>query len=656
MAVVTNPDKYDASVPEPRADSLGTYFSRQVFSAEEHERIASLASSDGKPAQIIRRYLLRADAYKNTFVKRERIAGCRPGTPHYNTQAIKRLIEHLGEPSTRQYRFYWQLYRDCVVSFLKKEMPALDRLLVEVACPEGATNDIEMVRALCANATDYGVTADHLATFYEIWGTPRIPDFPTLLPQWMKADEAAVQKRQIARVLSELAVLRESELPQLRARVEALVADVRQQQDLSEDPKQALEHALKKLEAAEGWLREHSERLLADVEARVRAVAAKLIDERVVGLVDKMNRLAERAKEPRDEVSTKDLHKLATETKVGISDLTETLTKRMQEEVATATQQLEAKLAEFSVELSHKRDASSVVASQASRYRSPLVGPIVRTHPQYRVSRELEFVTSWMQVLLHQHDSVLTFEQAVAYHRTLVSSSVIVSDRTLALSWIECLGWHSSTIHIAASPTWSEEADWAPAATHLFADGAGRSPRLAVIHNFDVGLVDCYLMPSLALWALRERSKGLAKLFLVPSKHDYIASPSILEHATWFRPEDHLAGYQLALKEGVRLPLSLSRQHLVGVEPKLFSAWQASVDQIDYDFAPMQRALKCRLPNALVQSFRRVASSIRLYLEAPGAIASAMHHQVVPWVQGTYGDTKANELQDLMSAMSGETG
>lgn len=650
---VSNAEGFPTAVAQS-ANSLGTFFSGQTFSEEERRRLAALATAGAIPAHILKTYVTRADAYKNVFIKRERIHGFRPGTRHYNEQAVQRIITILDDPSSRQYKFCWNLYQACVAYYLKKEMPQLDRLLAEVSRPQGMTTDVDIVRVLCASTADYGVTAEQITTFYEVWGTPRIPDFNVLLPQWMKADDANVQRRQVARMLSELA--------QLTERVEHLAASVRQHHEESQNAEGAHETSLQKFDGMEGRLKEFSKELVAAAEERARREAAKLIEERVVGLAEKINRLAEKVKVPRDDVSTKDLQKLASETKAcittSINDVADALTKQMRDELSIATQELEAKLGVLVGEVSAKREPAHTAtgAGHVTRYRSPLVGPISHTHVQCRLSRELDFVSSWVHQLLHRHDVAITFEQAVAYHRALLSSYVVVCGLPLATSWVECLGWQPYAVHIAASPTWSEEADWAPAAEHLFGGDAGRTPRLAVLHNYEVGLVDCYVVPSLALWALRGPSRGLAKLFLVPSKENHAPSGAILEHALWFQSDDYLATHSLELIDGVRVPPATGREPPVGVEPKLASGWQTDTVQVDYDLGAIQRALKCRLPPTLVDSFERTASAMCKYLKSSGAIAYAMYHQVIPWVQSTYGDTKANELSLLLKAISGDTG
>jgi hypothetical protein len=55
----------------------------------------------------------------------------------------------------------------------------------------------------------------------------------------------------------------------------------------------------------------------------------------------------------------------------------------------------------------------------------------------------------------------------------------------------------------------------------------------------------------------------------------------------------------------------------------------------------------------LIASFARTASFIARYIDDTSAIAVTMHHQVVPWVQLTYGEAKATELSNLLSTMAG---
>jgi hypothetical protein len=383
------------------------------------------------------------------------------------------------------------------------------------------------------------------------------------------------------------------------------------------------------------------------------------IEERIAALAEKVNKLIERAKVPRDEVSTRDLQKLANETKVGVarslSEFSETITKKLRDDLVVATNEFDAKVAALTAELGKRRDSTgtSVGGHAPGSYRSPLIGPLSHTLASYKLTSELDFVNCWLQHLSHSHDIALTFEQALAYHRAFLGSHVVICERVFALSWIDCLAWQPFTLHMAASPTWSCEEDWAHGAEHLFRRESGRPPHLLVVHNYELGIPECYLTPSLALWALRGESRGLSKLFLLPARNDHVPSPSVLEHAICFVNNSHLTTRPLDLKDGMRTPPMPHHELPLGADPKVVAQWAKPTGPIAFDHSNLQRGLKCRLAPNLVASFERTAAFLGRYLADRFAVDIAMHHQVIPWVQLIYGEAKATELSNLLSAMSG---
>lgn len=634
------------------AGSLGDFFSSFPFPAEEKARLADLASNGSTPGHIVKKYVTTTKGYRDGFLKAERIAGFRPGSRLYKEQAVRRIVTHLSEPSHRKYNLYWDLYKDAAVAFIKNELPALDRLLTEVSSPNGTRAVSDMLKAICASAADYGVMPADIATFYQIWGVPRIENFEAMLPEWLKPDESSAQKRQLTRVLSETAAL--------RAIVEKLEATIGKNTDERAEERSRVTSSLDQHRSTEKMVQGLSLQVSKLLETSASVDAIRNLDERLSTLTDKVNRLADKAKAPREEISIRDLQKLANDMKLGIAssstELANTLTTRAREELAVTTGALEAKISALATELSERREGTASAGGASPRmggYRSPLIGIHSNSHATYKLTAELDFINAWLHHLLRSHDLALTFEQAVAYHRAFLGSRVVVCDRILALSWIHCLAWQPFTLHMAASPTWSSEEDWAPGAEHLFRPDTGRTPHFVVLHNYDIGLPECYLAPSLALWVLQRESSWQSKLFLVPARPDHTPSAHILEHAVCFSNNEYITTRSLQLGDGVRAPPQLHRDLSLGAEPKIVAQWATPTSHVDYSLTSIQRALKCRMTLDVVSSFERVASFVGRYLDASSAISFTMHHQVIPWVQATYGEAKATELSNLLQTMAG---
>lgn len=646
-----NPDRKTPGPDNKQRSSLGDFFSDLPFSADEMGRLAALIVTRSTPGHIISHYALRSDAYKKGFLRTERFPGSRPGKPLYNKQAIQRIIERLGQPAHPNYARYWSLYKEAAVAYIKCELSALDRLLTETNLPDGTLSVADAMRTLCVSASEYSVSTADIETFYQIWGIPRIQNFDTLFPQWMAASEAGAQRRDIRRLQSETARLHtlvEGLLGTAERQIQAIATEFRSARASADECR----NLATKVDSL-------SQRFLELSETTPKADLVSTLDKRISVLTEQVDRLSDKVKTPREQVSQGDLNKLAvaTELNIGASakELTGALSTRMREDLSLLANEFETKLSTLSAELNKRRPTATTVdhVSPPFRgYRSPLIGLPSQSPHSHRISTELEFINTWQHHLSRKHDVALTFEQAVAYHRAFLGSPVLLTDRVLALTWIHCLAWQPYTLHLAASPTWSSEEDWAQGAEHLFRKGNGLSPRFLVIHNYDVGLPDCYLAPSLTLWALQRESAWETKLFLLPARNTHTPCAQILEHAVCFSNNEYITTRPIDLKAGVRSPAPPPRELAFGVEPRLVDGWAKPHTRITHDSA-FERAMKCKLTSDLVASFERTASSLSQYIVESSATAVGMHHQVIPWVQATFGEAKAIELGSLIQAMAG---
>lgn len=195
--------------PSPTPKVLGEFIWTHEFPADQRARIATAASDETNVCgRVVRRFATQTKNYKNGFVKHERIPGARPGHHLYKAQSIQRIINYLGTPGHRWHQNVWGLYREAAMLYIEKELPALHDLLVQV---DDLVADMPTaLKVMCSWATEYGVTSEEILRFYEVWGSPRVDDFEARLPEWMKPDESAQQRRQIASLADGVSSIKES--------------------------------------------------------------------------------------------------------------------------------------------------------------------------------------------------------------------------------------------------------------------------------------------------------------------------------------------------------------------------------------------------------------------------------------------------------------
>lgn len=630
--------------------SLGDFFSAYTFPEEESLRLAALAAQEGSiAAHIITRYVTRTEFYQSHFVKREKIAGCRPGSPLYKQRAIQRIVGYLGNNAGEPLHVVAvRLYRAAASLFIEEELSNLNKLLTEIQVTEDTPSASDALKTVCSRAPDYGVTAEHITKFYEAWGIPRVDGFKDALSVWMQADEAHLQKRQLLSLASELSALR----TELR---DASAALAKQAESLERDHQEATADR-ERVRSHNDTLESLSQRL-ADL---VRGTESA--EPRINALEERISRVSEKVTQAhREQLSRQDLkadfHKLETSTKAAIGHASEAttaaLSRALQQDIEALRGEFDSKLAAHAADLSKRRESHSAVGGSvvvATGYKSPLVGVLNHIPNPNKLTSEPDFVNSWKHHLSRSFDVVLSIEEAFAYHRAFLANHVVICDRALAQSWIDCLGWHSSTIHMAASPTWSSEEDWAQGAEHVFKRDQGRLARFVVIHNYDVGLTDCYLAPSLTLWALQGDARHLSKIFLLSSTQGQPLSSLLLEHAIVCTDEIPRTP-SLSLRDGVRVPSELHRDIPMGVEPKLVAHWAQQIEAVDYDLTALQSSLKCRISPDIVNNFRKTTSFAARFLDDTSSIGLALHHQVAPWIHATYGDDRFNAFETFLKQL-----
>ena len=334
--------------------TLGDFFPERVFPEDEKFRIVRAAASQGSaPARALRSYATRTDAYLNGFEKHEHIHGFRPGTTFYRKRAVEILTKWLGE----QKGSAWAIYRQAATMFIEKELSKLNTLLSEVPAPVGDLTVAEALKLVCNRSSEYGVSKEDIIQFYEVWGVERAPDFEASIDDWMKPDELALQRRQLATAVTAVGGLTKS-VGDVAAEAAALRQLIgRAQQSQAED--------------------RSAQKILGD--------AHRKLDETVAALAEEVRRGEGRLKAledgSRNSVATSTLksevQRMEASTKAAITTATEAaraaLADAFNAELSRAKAELERELQELSSKLS-EATASVAPFKGSSGYPSPFAG------------------------------------------------------------------------------------------------------------------------------------------------------------------------------------------------------------------------------------------------------------------------------------------
>lgn len=335
--------------------TLGDFFAERAFPEDEKSRIARAVASKGTVcARALQSYATRTDAYRNGFEKHEHIRGARPGTGFYRTRAIERLAEWLNEKR----RSGWDIYRQAAIIFIKKDLSKLDALLSKVPAPAGNLTGTDVLRLVCSRSSEYGVSKDDIIHFYELWGVERVPDFEASIDDWMKPDELAIQRRQLATVVTAVAGLTKSVADEAAeaATLRELIGRAQQAQAEDRSAQKMLGDALCKLDETVAALTEEvrrgDERVNALEDGHRNSVATAILNSEI----------------QRMEASTKAAITTATDaTRAALLDAFNAELSRAKAELERGLQDLSSKLSEATTNVALFRGS----VSQPSLFAGP---------------------------------------------------------------------------------------------------------------------------------------------------------------------------------------------------------------------------------------------------------------------------------------------
>lgn len=288
--------------------------------------------------------------------------------------------------------------------------------------------------------------------------------------------------------------------------------------------------------------------------------------------------------------------------------------------------------------------------TNAIAYRSPLSSGNTEGAIPFKVNNEKVFLDSWFTCLARNYEIAITPEQLLAFHSVYSANRVVMTDRNLLSAWLDCLGWKRFVKHIVASPLWSKEEDWREGAEFVFEDRKDKlTPRILIIHNFDIGILDCYLSPTLLLWSLKARSSELTKIFLIPAES---AIPSLttalMEHAAKVDIHDIAPTTKLRV-EGSHWQVQLSRGTLqMGVEPKIWLQWSKSETKSNFDLKSLEKPLSLNFGDFAAANFFATANLARKFLDEDSAAGVAMHHNLLPWLMSKFPESEFDAKRRLL--------
>ena len=628
--------------------SLGAAVQGITFSDSEWERIASSAKSGGLPGKILKKHALQSKVFQIVSRKMQ-IAGQSVGRPEHTAKAIDLVITHLsdGKESTKR-KAYCDIYLDSVVYYVQNTLPKLNNLLQQAKIPEKKYSTKELFEILATKVSEFDVSADEVRELYEFWGFERDENIEELLKK-CAADNIDGRQNKRLNALDEQ------------------ISEIRQQIVSQRDASSALNLGI------EGDQKKSSQ-LRADLDNQIRISqeAVTRIDKRIVELEQLLtvNRKSSEKFQQDNVQEFKIIRAELEEVKKKLSQLPASITSQIasfKDELTTSLKaENETQRADFFSRSNHRIETFLSKLSEEQKTKSVethYVSPLQVLPPQFRpqsfkLSDENQFLNIWQGRLQADEGIALCLESVAIYHALFSTAySIVLEDERLARSWLKTLGWESSSFSAVASPAWLSESDWKDGASFIFAkDDTGSMPKSLFIHNYDLGVPQAYLIPTLKMWSLTPRFR-LSKIFLIASESNE-AEPAaeVLEHSIYLPEADLTANRTLPSSSRLHVRRLDSREgNHTGVKPEHFLSWlgQELPDlQMRSDAEELTKWSGIHLPRGIRMLSSRIQQALQKYFNEDESKQVAAYHCICPWISAKHGDDKKDEFFGMLKSFS----
>ncbi|MBX9671708.1 MAG: hypothetical protein K2X93_29235 [Candidatus Obscuribacterales bacterium] len=613
---------------------------------EEKIRLAALlANSESLPKAVLEKYCLRTEFYTELFhsiVGKNWMKGYQTYSDNYKKDSLKRIESTLKETkkeSTEQ-SFCWHLYAHACRKYLQLHQKKLQALLAETPWQTDSEPDSKLlIESVCREAFDKEVDASAIKELYELLWIERIENFEELLKLASEPDKLAIQAKHTAKLASGLDAQKEGLLglrkdldktSKILAETQTALASAGKQSNVLEHSLDALS---KKFVAIESKQASSENSLNSAIEQIKKAEDLAATAKKSVAAMDlKFAQL----------VPKRELEGLAKEQRANVETLTADISK-LNDQLNNSVESLNEGIARLNEELNTFK-ASGFNTGSAKSYRSALSEPGIKARTQFGEIKELDFVKHWHQYLRNNTQKVLSIEELLACHCCFLTNRVIISHLDLFSSWIDCLGWGNYVLDLVVTPLWSNEADWQEGASYLFGVQKNTEPRILNLHNHDVGLVDCYLSPTLHLWMLKEKNyPAFNKLCLVPSTEDAKRHSEIMNYAldstVIVGSGSGVGSLKLIDDFGRDFHKAISQKGAVA--PASMLKW-SKPDQADPILDQLESAVGKKLKisfNPWIKSLcGRTSNECKRFFDENSAVYIAVLGHLLPWLKAKYGE------------------
>ncbi|MFC1749151.1 hypothetical protein ACFL2V_10140 [Pseudomonadota bacterium] len=602
---------------------------------EEADRIGGCFDDEPIYNNIIYTYCPKASSLFKQYERNLPVKGFRPGTNAHRKKACERLIRFLKDLEQKYFSANWGLYRFGVIRYYREERSDIYALLDE----EIASNDpIEAIESLMKSAVIRSIELSEVEQFIDLFGLKCHEKITSAVEKVTNNDPSIITDivRDISKKIDSLEerIGLESEpsndsnekISSIEANLKSLEKKLQkfdQEKGQVQEPKS---HESYRLDEFNGYIRETVNAVHEDIDTTIEVLEAKWD-----------NNL-----QSKNEVYASQLEKI------------DVRLNAIQIWVKSGNKRLDAIEEQYDAltdVLKDNQDSllpSSVIKKNFRKLKPPKKFNIV--------TDENHFAAHYCMLLERVYNIFIDRTQALIYHTLFLEMPLIlVEDYFLFEAWVKALGWEKNVLPLVATPTWLSERDWSDGVQSILDEND--NPQFIVIHNFDVALVQCYLMPLLHKRSLRDAEiSSMTKLVLVSSETDVLTEyPDILQYGVGIPADDFRVDEDERRLSTYIDELRFAFDHVGSTFVRLETLleWRCDSDSLQ-SLSEIWRATELHIPRIQKRLAAHLNVALADRLSKEESMLASIYHTVRLWCEAQHGEDIAKDLFDLAMIEAGD--
>ena len=625
---------------------LGLYLIEKDIVEEEKNRITTLLNKNSETYEALYECALKGPKIKNVIKKVIKISGFRVGSPAYHAKAVENVYKSLlaGTANYRQ----WDIYKFSVFELIDNKF---NKLLMEADC-NGDEDSSAILTKICEQSLEYGIAKNEIVEFYELIPIERVDDVQSILDSCKDPDVWDLVNKEITN-LTELLDNRFEDLSKSLVNVidkKILEKEIDPSQ-LADFEKKITESSADLKNKIEG-LQNSYDQASTEIKSLAQKYCTLEINLRDSNYDKKIKYLTKKLNEGLGEINV-------------VSEKLSTLKIEIQHNTNNSLRNSESKIYQECKDLlSANIGVNTGSIDHYSNYVSPLVQKTkISISPESKITSEEKFVAIFYHKLIDL-DETYSFASACLFHAILKTGNcVIIENDEIVLTWLDTLGWGGNSITLPASPAWHSEKDWRYGANHLFVD-TEQIPKILFIYDYDVGLVEGYLLPTLRVWRSKSFKPRLARMYLVPSNTFVeIENERLLESACTLN-DSTCHSFKI---DNINLNQKWKKQednvvkhHNVedtGVSADVFNSWiksDSSSDRLSVcrKYQDLGEALGMDITTAVLNQYYEYKFALKEFVSPEESHDRAFGVSLGSWITINYDEIQAETFEEEIKSLS----